>query len=348
VLFGTTRGLSASGMQSIRTTDVPGLALGSSWAGALAVGDLDDDGYGDLVAVGDGSLVALRGSSAGLVPWGVTPFGWSVDLAVGDFDGDGDDDVAASQASDSTPPQVFVYASSSAGIGDEPTAAFDETTPGLAGRGGGLGVLAAGDFNGDDVGDLAIGAETANGGGVHVLFGGPDGPSAVGSQFWTQDTPGVPGVGESVDGFGTAMVAADLDGNGADDLAIGVPLEKIGDQKRVGQVIVLRGTAGVGLTTSGATRWTQDSAGVPDRAQQNDYFGATLAAGNYGSSFREDLAIGVPGEDYDRKLHMGMVNVLYGTRSGLSGARAQRWWQDAPGIKGVGEYNDHFGEVLAR
>src|SRR6266496_1779736 len=66
-------------------------------------------------------------------------------------------------------------------------------------RVGGLGS----DFNGDGFGDLAVGVPSedvgtvTDAGAVHVLYGSPDGLAAAGTQFWTEDTPGIPDAAEA-------------------------------------------------------------------------------------------------------------------------------------------------------
>lgn len=81
-------------------------------------------------------------------------------------------------------------------------------------------VLAAGDFDGDGVDDLAIGSPWEdvgddNAGLVQVVFGLRGvGLSNTRCQKWHQDSGGIAGEAESDDGFG---------GDGADDLAVGAP-----------------------------------------------------------------------------------------------------------------------------
>ncbi len=68
--------------------------------------------------------------------------------------------------------------------------------------------MRAGDFNGDGAGDLAVGVPwedlqgLVDAGAANVLFGGPSGLSAVGNEFWDQDSPGVGDVAEAGDEFG--------------------------------------------------------------------------------------------------------------------------------------------------
>src|SRR3954471_15806258 len=64
------------------------------------------------------------------------------------------------------------------------------------------------DFNGDAYVDLAVGVpgealgSLTGAGAVNVIYGTASGLSPAGNQFWTQDSPGVPGAAERWDGFG--------------------------------------------------------------------------------------------------------------------------------------------------
>ncbi len=73
--------------------------------------------------------------------------------------------------------------------------------------------LAVADFDADGAADLAIGAYLEGLGGIaaagvaHVLYGSGVGLSAVGSQYFHQDIPGMPGKAAAGDGFGFALGA---------------------------------------------------------------------------------------------------------------------------------------------
>jgi hypothetical protein len=63
----------------------------------------------------------------------------------------------------------------------------------------------------------------------------------------------------------------------------------------------------------------------------------------------EDLAIGAVNEDVNGQIDAGLVNVIYGSSSGISSTSIpdQRFFQDLPGIDGVSKVNDKFGTDIA-
>jgi hypothetical protein len=75
-------------------------------------------------------------------------------------------------------------------------------------------------------------------------------------------------------------------------------------------------------------------------------FGSCLTVGNFGRGAKEDLAVGVPGENFGSIADTGMVQVFYGSGGLLSGARNEEWTQDE--LEGAPERTDRFGEGLRR
>jgi hypothetical protein len=233
---------------------------------------------------------------------------------------------------------------------------FTQNTPGLTGsadRFDAFGTsLSAGDFNGDGFADLAVGVpgedvgRYTQAGAINVLYGSATGLTGSGSQFFTQDTPGVGSSAEFSDYFGTALSAGDFDGDGFADLAIGAPSESIGSHGAAGAVNVLRGGA-TGLTGSGSQFFTQDTPGVGGSAEFSDYFGRALSAGDFDGDAFADLAIGVPFENLGGLLDAGTVNVLYGGAAGLTGSGSRIFTQDSPGLGGSAEPYDDFGAALS-
>jgi hypothetical protein len=184
-----------------------------------------------------------------------------------------------------------------------------------------------------------------NAGAVNVLYGGAAGLTGSGSQFFTQNTPGVGGTAEDGDLFGL-VTAGDFDGDRYADLAIGVLQESVGSIGNAGAVNVLYGGR-AGLTGSGGQYFTQNTPGVASSAEQFDGFGRALAAGDFDGDRHADLAIGVPEEDVGSINAAGAVNVLYGGRPGLAGSGSQFFTQNTPGVGSTAEDGDLFGFALA-
>src|SRR5207244_3597033 len=90
------------------------------------------------------------------------------------------------------------------------------------------------DFNGDGYGDLGVGVPgegvgtAAAAGAVNVLYGTASGLTADFSELWHQSRPSVADSVEADDHFGAAIATGDFDGDGYDDLAVGVPDENVG------------------------------------------------------------------------------------------------------------------------
>jgi hypothetical protein len=213
--------------------------------------------------------------------------------------------------------------------------------------------LATGNFNGDGFDDLAIGVPGEPVGGqpqageVDVMYGSAAGLTCDHSQARNQNSPGIQGTPELRDEFGLALTAGDFNGDGYDELAVGVPLEGHGDRSRAGVVHVLRGSS-AGLTGPNQ-QWHQDVAGVAGIAEATDLFGRALAAGDFGrgAAREEDLAIGAPGEDIGDVEGAGAVEVIYGGGTGLTPSGSQVLHQDSPSVHGTSEPGDRFGLALA-
>ena len=271
----------------------------------------------------------------------------------GDFNGDGFGDLAIGVRENAGAGAVHILPGSATGVGTVGSQFWSQDSAGVADtaeEGDDFGgALAAGDFNADGFGDLAIGApgEDFGAGAVHVLFGGAGGLTATDSEFWTQASAGVGDDPEAGDRFGAALAAGNVNtSSSASELAIGVPGEDIGTRRDAGLVQVLRGTT-AGLAGSGSQTLSQNAAGIADTAEGGDRFGSSLAVGNLGGSVVVDLAIGVPEEDVGATVDAGMVHVLPGSPSGLTATGSTLWSQNSPGVGDTAETGDGFGASLA-
>jgi FG-GAP repeat/FG-GAP-like repeat len=142
---------------------------------------------------------------------------------------------------------------------------------------------------------------------------------------------------------GTAR-PCDFDGDGFEDLAVGVPWEDVRGRSDAGAVQVLYGSAS-GVTARDQL-WHQGRTGVKGALERGDRFGDALACGDFDDDGYADLAIGAPWEDVGRIPDAGIVQVLYGSARGLT-ARDQVWHQGRPGVPGSNEREDLFGSSLA-
>ncbi|HEV8628893.1 MAG TPA: integrin alpha [Thermoanaerobaculia bacterium] len=144
------------------------------------------------------------------------------------------------------------------------------------------------------------------------------------------------------------LAAGSFDADPYDDLAISAPVQSVtdnGDHFGAGAVYIVAGSAS-GPVASGATVWSE-AGPVPGFAGDTEYFGLSLAVGNFDANAYADLAVGVPGEGLPGVSRAGAVVLLYGAGGGLSATGSVLLTQDTPGVKGVAETDDNFGLVLA-
>ena len=350
---------------------------------ALAVGDFDGDGYDDLSAgapgedtpdISDAGVVyVLYGaqSSTGLdsemwhqdIPSidGIAEvddrFGESI--AVGDFDGDGYDDLVVGASRDGlggifAAGLVNVIYGSGSGLDGGNTQLWHQDVSfidGTAMRGEYFGsVLAVGDFNGDGYDDLAVGVphEHIDGigrtGAVNVIYGSDIGLDQPSNQRFRQGVGGLGGAPAVGDVFGSALAVGDFDGDGHDDLAVGVPGDSVRGKDGAGSVQLIYGSED-GLTADDKMKLTQAGRilGIPT---QGDHFGSALAVGDFDGDSYADLAVGVPGEAWGGRVRSGKVQVFSGSPNGLTISGQQKWTQSSDGVPGVSQAGDGFGASL--
>ncbi|MFF7976659.1 FG-GAP-like repeat-containing protein [Streptomyces sp. NPDC007905] len=202
-------------------------AGGAAWDRAVAAGDINGDGYDDLVTgntdvPNGGSFTVRYGKAAGLPATGGT----------------------YTQASPGVPgtDESYDYFGAAVAVGDA--------------TGDGYADLAVGASYEDVDGHRNVGN-------VVFLRGSSAGLTTSGARSFHQATPGVPGAAEAGDHFGSSLRLRDINGNGRADLAIGAFGEDVvpGGYDD-GAAWVLRGTTS-GLTTSYATSFNATDFGYP-------------------------------------------------------------------------------------
>jgi hypothetical protein len=151
--------------------------------------------------------------------------------------------------------------------------------------------LAADDLDGDGIDELVVASPSEavgtvpHAGAVNVIYGSATGLNrGRASQLFTQDSPGVADTVEPYDGFGGVLTtgdvnepevteffgqvtAGDFDGDGNDDLAIGIPYETVGPVQAAGAVNILYGGQ-PRLSGIGSQLFTQDRAGIGTAASE--------------------------------------------------------------------------------
>jgi hypothetical protein len=293
---------------------------------------------------------------------GVEHFGHA--LAAGDFDGDGRDDLAIGAPFEDDAPVAnagavtIVYFVAGQPVGESSELfTLESLTVETASGDDRLGsALAAGDFDADGFADLAIGipgrrvvlgggAIADGAGAILVLSGTASGLDESGALYLHREVAGFNGAGAADDRLGAALAVGDFDGDGFDDLAIGAPGDDVAGFDDNGSVSVLYGSA-AGLAVAGSEIWTQNDI-VVNGDEHGDQFGSALAAGDFDGDGFDDLAVGVPYENYVAVADAGAIYQLIGSAAGLATGSGAPFVVQETIAAGGSEAGDWFGLGLA-
>ncbi|WP_181764580.1 FG-GAP-like repeat-containing protein, partial [Streptomyces albidus (ex Kaewkla and Franco 2022)] len=335
--FGSKSGMSVGRHQGFTQSrpGVPGTPeAGDKFGSSIAAGDMDGDGYADVVvgasgeAIGDvkgaGSVTIIFGSATGLSSKAIAFHAPSVNaregfgrrLSLGDFNKDGLQDLATVEG---TKIDVVHGAKN---LRSTPTPKIKAYTP--PGGGAGTGRFSAGDVDGDGYADLVTVAyfdDPADEGTLGVLRGSKDG------------LDGALGKGIGLPFAGYNAVVGDVNGDGKDDVVIDTGFSDGPDDH---QLRTFPGTTD-GLDAAGAVAWQ----GEPQNGTAEEL------ADIDGDGFDDVLIADSSAPDSDGINNAGALSVVRGSKSWLTETGAQNISLDTEGVMGVAEGNDQFGSALA-
>ncbi|MFJ2771377.1 FG-GAP repeat protein [Streptomyces sp. NPDC087300] len=334
VTYGSAAGVSASRAVTItqETPGVPGVTEPEDEFGEnVTTGDVNEDGYADLIVGAPGERVEGKPSgSVTVVEGGRNGFtgGSYVVHAPADTAGRFGEATAWTDLDYDGSPQLAVISGdnwwfySGTGENDQHPIGleFDFLPEGVRLDG----MIADNFLYTHGVGFVLFG-ERADGGAYTAHMNGGAGDYGYGAEVIAE--------GDDPTATRDAATAGDVDGDGYADLITGNSRAGKG-----GSITVRRG----GADAFGApVTYDQSSAGVPGADENGDAFGAAVAAGDVTGDGLADLAVGAPGEAVGTVAGTGSVTFLKSSAGAFTSGQA--WHQETAGVPGVAEEGDRFG-----
>jgi len=209
----------------------------------------------------------------------------------------------------------------------------------------GFSVLGLGDLDGDNVEDLAVGAANDDDGGTNrgalwILFLNTDG-TVKAHQKISDTEGGFTGALEDSDGFGQAVARlGDLDGDGVGDLAVGADGEDGAGSNRGAVWILFLDTDG---TVKSQQKISESEGGFAGTLSDGDSFGSTISSlGDLDGDGVSDVAVGAIGDDDGGGVFRGAVWVLFLNADGTVDSH-QKISSTEGGFTGILDDLDFFG-----
>ncbi|MEH1839380.1 MAG: Ig-like domain-containing protein [Nostoc sp.] len=186
----------------------------------------------------------------------------------------------------------------------------------------GISDSSAGDFNGDGMEDLIIGASKDNGSAAkyNVVFGSSSG---FGANFNLSDINGnngfvINGIDKIDFSRSTVSSAGDINGDGIDDLIIGVPLASPNSKYYAGESYVVFGKSNGFGASLNLSDLNGSNGFVINGIDPDDRSGSSVSsAGDFNGDGIDDLIIGAPLATHNSKYGAGESYVVFGKSSGF-------------------------------
>jgi|JI10StandDraft_1071094.scaffolds.fasta_scaffold80900_1 hypothetical protein len=250
----------ASGVVNANDTSANTILTGTAASGlfcsSVATGDINGDGYSDVIVGANGVSASLgmtyifHGSSGGItnandtsantiLAGTVASGGFGVAMATGDINGDGYSDVIVGEyGANGTLGMTYIFHGNAGGIANANDTSANTILTGTAASGRFGYFVEGGDINGDGYSDVIVGAYSANGflGKAYIFYGNTGGIVNANDTSANTILTGTAANG----GFGIAIAAGDINGDGYSDVIVGAN----GVSGNLGKAYIFHGNSG--------------------------------------------------------------------------------------------------------